>query len=557
MNLRAHWPLLIVVVVGGVLLLTNLGSGYLWADEGDTAVLARNILKSGVPSAWDGVTFMDSDFGARVNDHLVMVSSPWLQYYLTAASFLVFGQNTIAARLPFAIAGLLTILVVYQLVFRGTMDRGAAICASVLILCSVQFLLFARQSRYYAVAMLLTCLLIDRFLRMRSVTTAGLFALVAVLLFHTHPIGIAPIFALGTLTLITPNFSAQRRWFWIVLPLILALTLPWFALAHTGYTENAALVSTVRDFFIRLAQYGIEAASVTPLIGVVVLAVVALVTFSSKSLSAGERNLVVAIFTSILAYAVTMAITQRTAALWVTGIRYTSAIIPLLATAAAVLIQNVSRGKSCVLVLLMLLFVCTKFAQITPWTCWAEKNPDPENKIVALHVPLTTLDAFFPREDVLFLRDLQQSNIGTAGECIEFLRQHASPSDLIITNYESEPVYFHTNLAQGMKISPQDTIHDVARKNGLTDYTFGLDHVRWIVWRFNWDDYLGIRWKDVSEHLESDGAQIKDATEIKETGWENRENLHFHRFAGGIYLFPQDTNLAAAHIYQVTWPGEM
>src|SRR2546422_4657317 len=73
-TLRRHWPFMLVAIIGAGLIFTNLGSGYLWADEGDTAVLASNILKFGVPRAWDGVTFMDSDFGARVNNDLVMVS---------------------------------------------------------------------------------------------------------------------------------------------------------------------------------------------------------------------------------------------------------------------------------------------------------------------------------------------------------------------------------------------------------------------------------------------------------------------------------------------------
>jgi len=314
-------------------------------------------------------------------------------------------------------------------------------------------------------------------------------------------------------------------------------------------------VSSVRDFFIRLTQYWIECASVAPFIGVIVLFIVALIISSWRTWEVRERELLVAIFASIISYAIAMALTQRTAALWVTGVRYTSAVIPLLAAAAAILILRVAGGKNSILLTLLLVFVCTKFAQITAWTLWADKKPDPENKVLALHVPTRTLDAFFPREDLLFLRDLQEPNIGTAGQCIEFLRQHATSHDLVITNYESEPLYFHTRLAQGMKISPQDTIHDVARDRGLPDYVFGLDHVRWVVWRFNWDDYLGIRWKDVSEHLLADGAQINDAADFKETAWENRENLHFHRFARGIYLFPQDTNLASAHIFRIDWPA--
>jgi hypothetical protein len=109
-------------------------------------------------------------------------------------------------------------------------------------------------------------------------------------------------------------------------------------------------------------------------------------------------------------------------------------------------------------------------------------------------------------------------------------------------------------LPQAMKIMKQDTIYDGARRYGLPDYVFGVDRARWIVWRFNWDDYLGIRWADVADHLLAAGAKINDLAEIEETGWENRENIHFHRFSGNAYLFPQETNLAPAHIFRIDWP---
>src|SRR6266481_9849537 len=129
-SFRQHWPFVVVAVLAGGLIFTNLGAGYLWADEGDTAVLASNILKFGVPKAWDGLTFMDSDFGARENDQLVMVSSPWVQYYVAAASFLLFGENTLAARLPFALAGWMSILLAYFVVWQITANRWAAFCAA-------------------------------------------------------------------------------------------------------------------------------------------------------------------------------------------------------------------------------------------------------------------------------------------------------------------------------------------------------------------------------------------------------------------------------------------
>src|SRR5438309_6153653 len=156
-SLRQHWPFAIVALISAVFIFTNLGRDYLWEDEGDSAVLASNILKFGVPKAWDGAAFLDSDHGARLNSNLVMVLHPWVPYYLTAGSFLIFGQNTFAARLPFALAGWLSILVSYLFVWRITASRASAFCAAVSLVLSVQFLLYARQCRYYTLNMVLIC----------------------------------------------------------------------------------------------------------------------------------------------------------------------------------------------------------------------------------------------------------------------------------------------------------------------------------------------------------------------------------------------------------------
>ena len=556
-EIRSHWPFAIIAVIGAAFIFTSLGAGYLWADEGDTAVLASNILKFGVPKAWDGVTFIDSDFGARENDQLVMVSSPWVQYYITAASFLVFGQNTFAARFPFALAAWMSILLVYFIVWQVTGNRWAAFSAAVLLVFSVQFLLYSRQSRYYGLSMLFTCLLIWTFFQIKSLRNALLFALLAILLFHIHPIGIVPIGVLAIFTLLHRSFAPQRRSFWLVLPAIIAFTIPWFALARTGYTENAALVPSIRDFFARFAQYSIECASVTPLVGIVALLLVLLIHRRQGFgfLSSREQDFLLVIFAVTLSYGVTMALTQRSAALWVTGIRYTSAIIPLVAMAAGVLIAKIAARRLFVWVAILLVFVFTNFGQITPWVLWADKNPNPENKIVALHVPQRIFDGLVATGPLLFVRDLFRANPGTVAAACEFLHKNAAPSDVVITNYESEPLYFHTRLPQGMKIMKQDSIYEIAKRRHLPDYVFGVEQTHWVVWRFNWDDYLGIRWTDVEHRLLAEGAKINDTAQLEETAWENRENIHFHRFAGHRYLFPQDKNLAPAHIFRVDWPA--
>jgi hypothetical protein len=204
---------------------------------------------------------------------------------------------------------------------------------------------------------------------------------------------------------------------------------------------------------------------------------------------------------------------------------------------------------------ILLVFAFTNLGQITPWVLWADKNPNPENKIVAVHVPQRAIDGLVATGPLLFVRDLFLANPGTLAASCEFLRKNARPGDVVVTNYESEPLYFHTRLPQGMKITKQDSIYEIAKRRHLPDYVFGVDPARWIVWRFNWDDYLGIRWADVERRLLSDGAKISDAAQLEETAWENRENIHFHRFAGRRYLFPQDKDLAPAHIFRIDWPA--
>src|SRR5260370_1370390 len=210
-GLRIDWPLTVLAAIGAVFIFANLGSDFLWEDEGDTAALAVNILKFGVPKAWDGGAFLDSDHGARLNRDLVMVTHPWVQYYLTAASFLVFGENTFAARIPFAIAGWMSILFVFLFVWRLFRNRLTAFSAAALLVFSVQFLLYAKQCRYCALNMLLVVWLFWTFFKMNSARDCVLFILASVFLFHTHPYGIAPMVALGALALIYRPFVIQRR----------------------------------------------------------------------------------------------------------------------------------------------------------------------------------------------------------------------------------------------------------------------------------------------------------------------------------------------------------
>src|SRR5437667_117677 len=391
-SLRQHWPFAIVSLISAVFIFTNLGRDYLWEDEGDTAALASNILKFGVPKAWDGAAFLDSDHGARLNRDLVMVTHPWVQYYLTAASFLIFGQNTFAARFPFAVAGWLSILFVYLFLWRFAGSRLIAFSAAALLVSSVQFLLYVRQCRYCALNILLVCWLFWSFFKMKSARDCVLFVLAAVLLFHTHPYGIAPVVALAGLSLIYRPFSAQRRWIRFAAPAIALLTLPWLALsslASSGSALNTTAAQSPGEFVERCAQAFIECTSVTPLIGsILLLLIAALLAWTKKKkvapeaisdpammpavnppafLETNEMSILISVLATILIYVLATAITQSSDSLWLAGMRYASAVLPVAAMTAAIVIVKVSRGNALICLSLLFVFGFTKLAQLTPW----------------------------------------------------------------------------------------------------------------------------------------------------------------------------------------------
>lgn len=568
-RLRHHWPLLAVLTLACAVVFPNLRLDYLWSDEGDTAVLARTILQSGVPKAWDGVTFTDSDFGARVNDDLVMVSHPWLQYYVTAASFAILGESAFAARLPFALLGILTVALVYAAVMRVTAHRWTAATASLLLTLSVQFLIYSRQSRHYTLNAALTCLLVMQFGRLDSWRNAGLFALIGVLLFHSHPIGLAAVAALGIATFVYAPFRRYRAWFWRAFAIIGIFTVPWLLLAQSGYEQNTGLLSDAGVFLPRLGQFIVEVGSVTSIVGLAALALVlrrrarepqnprrkAASPRRRPALAIAERELVVALLAIMTAYALAMALTQPRDVIFAVGMRYTPAVLPFMAMIAGVLIARASGYNWRPWLVMLLLFGFTKIGRLTPWTFWEDSTArrDP-SAAVTFHNPERLIDRIFRTGQVAYLSSLLESNPGTTGKVIEFLNANAGDDDVVLTNYGWEPLYFHTGLPQGMTVLPSYPIYTAAREQHLPEYVFNGDGARWIVWRRAWGSYRGHLLDRVVDRLKEDGVPVTLVARIPETLWENRENIHFRRFPGNHYVYPWFKGIPETLIYRIDRP---
>jgi 4-amino-4-deoxy-L-arabinose transferase-like glycosyltransferase len=535
---RGSWrrDLPVLCALAAALLLPDLGGPRLWADEGDTAVFARTILARGLPYAWDGRTFTDSDKGRRLDDRLLLVGTPWLPYYLTAASFAALGETALAARLPFALCGIGCVALLYLLVQELTRDRRAALAAALLLLGSVQFLLFARQCRHYAPNALLTLAALLGFVRLRVRPRAPGFALATLLLFHTHPLPAAAVLgATGAAAFALPGFRATRRPWLAWLGVVLLLALPWLAVAWGGWQENASPLAALAELPRRLAQVGVESAEALPWLGWLLLGVAA-----AGRLGAGDRDLLGLALAGVAALAVLLALSLSVGELFVLGLRYAVGLLPLAAAVTAVLAVRAAGPSRLRLALLLALFVATHLPGASLLYLFFSRGSAHDATGIGFHQPTGAAGPFLRREWLGYLRELRGSDPGTVSAVADYLARHAGPDDLLVTNYEWEPLAFHTNLPQALKVLPDYEILPAARAAGLPDYVFDASAARFVVWRPPWEGYQGYRLADVRGSLAARGRRLERVASVPETVWENRPELHFHRFPGLGYLYPLD-----------------
>lgn len=142
---------LLVYALAAFFLFHNLSDRLLWGDEAETAMLGRNILKFGVPKVYDGKNLLTQyPEPWEANEDGIWTWNTWLPYYAAAGSFKIFGENTFSARLPFALFGLLAVILMRKFARDFYADEETALIAAVLLVLSVPFLVHARQARYFS-----------------------------------------------------------------------------------------------------------------------------------------------------------------------------------------------------------------------------------------------------------------------------------------------------------------------------------------------------------------------------------------------------------------------
>jgi Dolichyl-phosphate-mannose-protein mannosyltransferase len=219
---------LALVALAFLLAFCNLDGRPFWGDEAETALLARNVLKFGIPKVDDGVNHLSlhgDRFDARDG---VWTWSPWLQDYVAAASFAIFGQTTWAGRAPFAFVGWLSVPVLGFIAWQIYRKHRVALAAMLLLGTSEVFLLHIRQCRYYSITVLAEIVLVYGIYQILARNRRGAWFILAGLLVlfycnYTCAVANVPILIVLALRLFRKNREA--------LPLLLTCLGVWLVLA--------------------------------------------------------------------------------------------------------------------------------------------------------------------------------------------------------------------------------------------------------------------------------------------------------------------------------------
>jgi hypothetical protein len=479
---RPDWGLVLVLVAAAFLLFSNLGQRPFWQDEAETACLARNVLAHGLPYAFDGVNVVSQE-EAREFDKTggyLWRWSPWIQIYLQAAGMALGGQDTAAARFPFALAALLAIFWTYRLVRRHFGDRSWALLAAILLTTCVPFLLIGRQARYYAPGTLFVLWALDAFFSDWQRRWGPFWALFAsmVLLFHANYLlflSFAPT-ALVAAWLVFPERMAVKRLVLLTGLTILVAVVPGIFLYRIGRQSGMFDILLVPEnlmlYFADLSMFCIP----LPVSAALVWRWRSFFLRGRRPADAGEKFVLFCAVLIVFSLLFLGIVPQR-------FFRYLAHLLPLCAILLAWCVRRLWGFSRPASVMLFFLLAFTNWLAVYPMERLKIVNRPWQNdfrQLTSLNFPLK-----------LFVTELVCGYPDVNTGIVNFFKTHAKPGQTVLVEYGDLPLMFYV---PGLKVLgglqgpvPPGTVPDwvlrrrVVRVNrdrflfGAREYTDGMD----------------------------------------------------------------------------------
>ncbi len=182
--IKSHLALVLLLFLSFLIIFTGLDDSVLQVDEGADTLVSSSILKHGLPMHSDGLnhTMLYADIFDGI-----FIYRTWVPYYLQSISLHFLGNNTFAARFPFALVGFLSIWCLYHFANRLTQEKTVAVFAATFLATCVPALLYFRTSRYVALPILLTPILLLFYINIfeKSKWNPIPFTVTSIIFFHT------------------------------------------------------------------------------------------------------------------------------------------------------------------------------------------------------------------------------------------------------------------------------------------------------------------------------------------------------------------------------------
>lgn len=436
---RRLWAPCLLAGLAFLLLLYHLGDRYLWQDEAQTAVLAERMLRFGRPLAYDGTNLITIDYfptedrkrSADPKDAVdyyihrgdfkadtTWIWHPWGQFIVEAISLRTLGRTAFAARLPFALAAILTVLLLYLFVLRELNSPFIAFLTALFLTLNAYWILHSRQARYYPLSSLFVVVTLMSYARWQNGRRWGACAFIAAAWgwFQVDFGTLWPVLVI----LFADAFIADRRRIWRPLTVAgcVAATLLPFMYYFQLWRRHVVPARPWDDRFLRnlfnMNQF------VVPML-VLILAIV-LLSHRWNSLAVPERRVIVIACATLAVFIVWVPLVAPTSFL-----RYVIIVAPLGSILTAwVLVRGLGGVRT------WPVWIGAAVLLLTPWPTWLLPSPSFYRASGALRPELTILwnQVFTHYPD-------------PNGGVIEWLKHNSSPTDEILINYEDLPLMFY------------------------------------------------------------------------------------------------------------------
>lgn len=254
--LKNNYLIIFITLASAFLIFKNLSNMYLWQDEACVALIAKNVLKTGLPLVYNGTHWLTS-IPLEIIRNLYVDTQTWLEYYIGALSFLIFGINTFSARFPFALFGLGGVIFSYFF-YKKLSSKKTAILSTFLLAFSIPYILYARQCSFYGmvpVLVMATLFFYLKFINSKKEGIPGLIILGA-LLYYTFFVMFFILFAAILLHFFIFGFYKKKlKELYAILVILGALIIPSFIFINPFFRISSGRTANISEFIIKLKSY--------------------------------------------------------------------------------------------------------------------------------------------------------------------------------------------------------------------------------------------------------------------------------------------------------------